>query len=164
VRRWSEYFGGYGRGRESIVLQSPVGAVGTLVCYESIFPSLGRAYRRQGAALLANITNDAWFGRTIGPYQHHAHSVLRAIETRLSVVRAANTGISGYIDPLGRVRASTPLFVQTHQELVVERTNVVSAYVRFGDWVGTGALIATLALLAAGWRGRRLPTNGARAA
>ena len=88
-----------------------VGKVGVLICYESIFPQLSRRYRRAGADLIVNMTNDAWFGRAMAPYQHEAHLRLRAIENRVGIVRAANTGISEYVDPLGRSHGATRLFV-----------------------------------------------------
>lgn len=82
-----------------------------LICYEAIFPDEiwppGNGSARAG--LLLNVTNDGWFGRTAGPYQHFAQARLRAIETGLPLVRAANTGISAVVDPYGRVVASLPL-------------------------------------------------------
>ena len=164
VRRYSEYFGGYARGREPVILHAPLGAVGPLVCYESIFPALARDYRRRGAELLVNMTNDAWFGRTLGPYQHQAHAIMRAIETRTSVIRAANTGISGNIDPLGREHGRTALFVATTATYVVTATNVVSPFVRFGDFIGWGSLSAIIALICAGEGRRIVVRRGARKA
>lgn len=87
--------------------------IGLSICYEIIFPHIARAQVRDGAQLLVTITNDAWYGTTSGPYQHFAMARLRAIEFRRYLVRAANTGISGVIDPWGRVVASTRLFERT---------------------------------------------------
>lgn len=75
----------------------------TLICFEDTFPDLGRKFVTQGADFLAVITNDAWFGHSSAPYQHLQASVFRAIENGVSVVRAANTGVSGFITPLGQV-------------------------------------------------------------
>jgi apolipoprotein N-acyltransferase len=83
--------------------------IGVQICYEIIFPGLSRAMARNNASLLINITNDAWFGTTSGPYQHFSMAVFRAVENKRSLARAANTGISGFIDPAGRVLASTTL-------------------------------------------------------
>lgn len=146
-----DYFGGFSHGDHAAPFPVSFGRVGVMICYESIFPQLARSYARQGATLLANITNDAWFQRSSAPYQHFAHLSLRAIETRLPVVRAANTGISGYIDPLGRVRAATPIFVQRAATYTVESAGITTLYTRLGDWVGGLSLVATLAVLGAGW-------------
>jgi apolipoprotein N-acyltransferase len=163
VRRYSDYFGGYATGHEPVILHAPLGAVGPLVCYESIFPALSREYRRRGAELLVNITNDAWFGRTLGPYQHFAHAILRAVETRTSVVRAANTGISGYIDPLGRVQGRTPIFTAATSTYLVDSTEAISPYVRFGDVVGWSSFAVVVCLLCASEARRILDRRGAGA-
>ena len=69
--------------------------IGVLICYEGILPVAARMYKNNGADLLVNITNDAWFGTTSAPFQHFSMAIFRAVETRLYLVRAANTGISG---------------------------------------------------------------------
>ena len=80
------------------------------VCYEAVFPWLSRAAVRQGSQLLATITNDAWYGTSAAPYQHFQQARVRAVETGRYLVRAANTGISGVVDPYGRVQVQSPLF------------------------------------------------------
>ena len=85
------------------------GMAGVFICYESIFPNITRGLVLDGANFLINTTNDAWFGQTAAPEQHFAMSVIRAIETRRAVVRAANTGISGIISPYGQITSSTDL-------------------------------------------------------
>lgn len=142
-----KYFGGFGRGGPPRAFVLPFGSVGVVICYESIFPQLARTYRREGATLLVNITNDAWFGRLSAPYQHEAHLRLRAIETRAGVVRAANTGISEYIDPLGRPHGATALFVAAAPTYEVETTSVRTPYVAWGDWLGTTCVVLTLVLV-----------------
>jgi len=84
--------------------------LGVLVCYEVIFPELAREYVRQGSDLLLNITNDAWFGKSSAPWQHLAMARFRAIENRVWIARAANTGISAMITPSGRIVKQTGLF------------------------------------------------------
>ncbi|MFQ5428060.1 MAG: apolipoprotein N-acyltransferase [Thermodesulfobacteriota bacterium] len=83
---------------------------GLLICYEAIFPALARISVRDGAGLLVNITNDGWFGKTSAPYQHLDMTLLRAVENRVYLLRAANTGISAVIDPVGRLVKRTKLF------------------------------------------------------
>ena len=154
-----KYFGGYGRGKGAVVYEEPWGSFGVLICYESIFPSQARALRRNGADVLLNITNDAWFGRSVAPWQHEAHMRLRAIETRAAVVRSANTGISSYIDPLGREHGATELFVPAVRTYRVRTSDAKTLFLASGDWVGwasvlASAVLAVLAGLAA--RRRRL--------
>ncbi|MBA2683936.1 MAG: apolipoprotein N-acyltransferase [Gemmatimonadaceae bacterium] len=146
--RWFKklkYFGGYGRGQNTKPFTLSFGKVGVLICYESIFPQRSREFRREGASIIVNITNDAWFGRSLAPYQHEAHMALRAIENRVGIVRAANTGISGYIDPLGRISGETQLDVADSRVYNAQTTSVTTLYVRIGDWIGTLALALTIA-------------------
>lgn len=84
--------------------------LGVLVCYEVIFPELAREYVRQGSDLLINITNDAWFGKSSAPWQHLAMARFRAIENRVWLARAANTGITAFVAPSGRIVRQTGLF------------------------------------------------------
>jgi len=152
--RWfggSIFLGIFGRGENLRPFVLPFGRVGALICYESIFPSLSRRQRQLGATLMVNITNDAWFGRSIAPHQHFAHLALRAIENRVGIIRAANTGISAYIDPLGRVHGETQLFVTAARTYQADASSVNTAYVRFGDWMGWGSALATLGFLVAYW-------------
>jgi len=139
-----KYFGGYGRGKDQPPYQLPFGKFGVLICYESIYPQLSREYRKGGADIIVNITNDAWFGKSIAPYQHESHLVLRAIENRLGIVRSANTGISEYVDPLGRVHGATPLFTRETRTWVAQTTDLQTPYVLAGDWLGSASVLGTL--------------------
>ncbi len=84
----------------------------TVICFEVIFPNLVRKFVDRGARFLTTITNDAWFGKTAASYQHFAMVTFRAIENRVAFARAANTGISGFIDPCGRILANSDIFVE----------------------------------------------------
>ena len=139
-----KYFGGYGRGQNTNPFVLSFGKVGVLICYESIFPQRSREFRRKGANMIVNITNDAWFGKSLAPYQHEAHLALRAIENRVGIVRAANTGISAYIDPLGVIHGETQLEVAASEVYDAQTTDVTTLYTRVGDWLGTLALLATV--------------------
>jgi apolipoprotein N-acyltransferase len=141
VGRWS---GGFGRGRSLPVYANSLGRFGVVICYESAFEELARAYRRSGAEFVVNITNDAWYGRTAGPYQHAAHLVMRAIETRMGIARAANDGISEFVDPLGRTYAETGLEQQASVSGPLRTSDVIPLYVRLGDWVGALCVLTTL--------------------
>ena len=120
--------------------------LGPLICFESTFPSLARRQVRAGASILFVATNDAWFGRSAGPYQHFDQAVFRAVETRRYVVRVANTGISGVIDPYGRILLATPLEKSLAPCAKAGHLSYFSYYTRLGDlWAGFCVLI-TLAL------------------
>ena len=150
---WS---GGFSPGSTLPLYPSPLGRFGVVICYESAFEDLARRYRAAGADFLVNITNDAWYGRTAGPYQHATHLVMRAIETRAGIARAANDGVSEFVDPLGRTASATELEVDTVVAGRLRTSGVIPPYVRLGDWVGTLAVLATLgfagALAVQGWK------------
>jgi len=141
LSRWS---GGFRPGRALPVYETPIGRFGVVICYESAFEDLPRKYRARGADFLVNITNDAWFGRTTAPQQHASHLVLRAIETRMGVARAANSGISEFLDPLGRAYAATKLDEEAVVADVLRTSDVTTLYVRLGDWVGALVVVLTL--------------------
>ena len=111
---------------------------GIAICYEVIFPDLVRRLADKGANVLMTITNDAWFGRTVAPYQHFGMVVFRAVENRLSFARAANTGISGLIDPTGRILTATPVFTEQAVTGAIPLGAPSTLYTQFGDvfaWV-----------------------------
>ena len=119
---------------------------GVTICYESVFPNVSRRLVREGADFLVNITNDAWFGPTAAPYQHASHLSLRAVENRVSYLRSANTGISGWVDPLGRWRVRTPLydFAVITAELPIPAIDTL--YTRWGNWAPMLTLLALAGL------------------
>ena len=124
---------------------------GVLICFESIFPGQAREVRALGARYLVNITNDQWFGDSAAPVQHFYMNVLRTIENRCGMVRAANTGISGSIDPYGIVHERTGTFVPARIVVSVELGGSLTVYTRFGDWILIVCGISTLALFGSGW-------------
>ncbi|MCS7182214.1 MAG: apolipoprotein N-acyltransferase [Thermoanaerobaculum sp.] len=101
--------GGFTPGREAKPLPGPAGPVGGAVCYEVAFPLHAAEQVRRGAKLLVTVTNDGWYGDSAAPYQHLALAILRAVEQRRYLVRAANTGISAIVDPYGVVQQQLPL-------------------------------------------------------
>ena len=122
-------------------------ALGIQICYEVIFPVLSRELVKNGATLLINITNDAWFGKTSGPYQHFSMTVLRAVENRRALARSANTGISGFIDPAGRILAATPLLEEAVVTRSVPLLNKKTIYTRFGDVFAWACLALVLSVI-----------------
>ena len=131
--------------------------IGGYICYEAIFPGLVRRFPAQGAELLVNVTNDAWYGTTSAPYQHLAMASVRAVENRRYMVRAANTGITAVIDPWGRVLESTSLFDTTVLVREVPFVDDVTFYTRHGDLFALCCVAAAAALLAGTLRRRRRP-------
>ncbi len=125
--------GDFSMGTVTDPIPTAIGPVGTLICYEAIFPESARLFARNGAALLINITNDAWFGTTSAPYQHFSMARMRSIETRLFLVRAANTGISAVIDPTGKDEIRTHIFTRTVGLGEVIPKPRMTFYTRFGD-------------------------------
>ena len=140
----SNWSGGFTPGRIEPVYPTALGRFGVIVCYESAFEDLPRNYRAYGADFFVNITNDAWFGHTTAPAQHASHLVMRAIETRMGVARAANSGMSEFVDPLGRAYDRTELDADTVVVGTLTTSNVVPLYVRLGDWVGLLVVLLTL--------------------
>jgi apolipoprotein N-acyltransferase len=132
----------------------PVGGhlASTAICYEVIFPNLIRRFVQDGSELLTTITNDAWYGRSSAAYQHWEQASMRAIEEGRYLARAANTGISGFVDPYGRVVTRTALFepavVLGDLRFLTDRT----VYSRIGDLVAWLSLALTAAALLAGRR------------
>ena len=127
---------------------------GVLICYESIFPGSSRALVRNGADFLLNITNDAWFGRTAAPYQHASHLTLRAVEHRVSFLRAANTGVSGWVDPVGRYHERTGIYVPGVVVADLPVPGIVTPYTRWGPWVPVLCLLSLVILWVVGRRRR----------
>lgn len=115
--------------------------LGILICFESIFPDISRTWVNEGANVLINITNDAWYGKSIAPYQTLAMTRLRAVETRRSIVRSANTGFSAFIDPLGRVSQLSPLFLPFGATAKVVLMEERTLFVRGGYLLAPGCLL-----------------------
>lgn len=151
VLGWIEKFapigGDFQSGSDAAPLLVPVGSrrvpVGVLICFEDIFPSLARENVRAGAEVLTVLTNNAWFGEGGAAYQHAAHSVLRAIETRRPVIRCGNGGWSGWIDEFGHIRATLrdeneSVYFRGAQTVQITRdirwAGKQSYYTQKGDW------------------------------
>lgn len=142
-------------GTDPSPLPTPLGPAGVLVCFESIFTDPARAEVLRDARMLVNITNDEWFGRSGALWQHAAMSVFRAVEHRLPVLRAANTGLTFFVDPWGRIVDSGPVF-EDYTALgalpVPARPPARPPFTRLGDVVGpAGALAALVLLVLATW-------------
>lgn len=127
-----------------------------LICYEAIFPSAVLP-KGERPGLLLNVTNDAWFGYTPGPYQHFAQARLRTIEEGLPLVRAANSGISAVVDPIGRIVRIRELGVDGVVDSTLPNAIAPTFYARFRDLPTAFAVLffAVIAGIAKGTRARR---------
>jgi apolipoprotein N-acyltransferase len=134
-------------GESAVLLPVKGHLLSTAICYEIVYPALVRQFTRGGSEMLSTITNDAWFGDTSAPYQHFAQAAMRAIENGRYLVRSANTGISGIVDPYGRVVARTEIFKPA---VVVDQARFLrgmTIYVRIGDVLADCAAVLTAAAL-----------------
>ena len=161
---------GFRRGAvDQPLFADPAGGVppfGMAICYEIVFPDHVRRQAMRGAEFLATITNDAWFGDTFAPRQHFSMARMRAVENRRYLVRAANTGISGIVDPWGRVLAISQLDEEAMLTATIFPRNDVTPYARWGDVLPRPCvLFSVMAVLHALWLRRRrvseIPSNRA---
>ncbi|TNE72414.1 apolipoprotein N-acyltransferase [bacterium] len=134
-------FAGFGRGYEVVNAPFEGGSSSILICYDSVFPDWNRQYVKQGATLIGLITNDGWWGDTPGHEQHFNFGRLRAIETRRTIARSANNGISGFILPNGEVLKRTRYWERTFVTEQVPLLTEETFYVKYGDWIGWLSLI-----------------------
>ena len=146
----------YVPGKELTIFEGPTYRFGVTICWENVFPELVRAFVRQGAQFIVNITNEAWFNETGAPYQFLSMSVFRAVENRVFVVRCANTGISCFIDPSGRITGRVEdakgkdIFVQGILTKAVIPMDSSTLYTRYGDWLAALSLFLAGLVLSAG--------------
>lgn len=121
-------------GEEYKVFKSKRGNIGAMICFESIFPAVSRKMVLNGADFLFTVTNDAWFLKTPGVYQHAYMGALRSIETHRYMVQAGNSGLSFISDPYGRITTQVPVFEKTVLNGKVRKHSEMTLYARFGDW------------------------------
>ncbi|MEK9145564.1 MAG: apolipoprotein N-acyltransferase [Elusimicrobiota bacterium] len=133
-----------------MLMATPLGPLAVNICYESVFPRWVRLDASRGARVAANLTNDGWYKDTWGPLQHFQVNVFRAIESRITVLRAGNTGVSAVIDPYGRVLARGPFLAPARLEARLNDEGAFpkgSFYSRHGDWFGFLCIAAVACLV-----------------
>ncbi len=153
-----EGIGNFKAGKEIFNFILPQGRFGVVICFEIIFPDLCRQFVKKGANFLVTITNDAWFGRTSAPSQHFTIAVFRAVENRVFIARAANTGITGIIDPRGRIVRKGGIFTEEAMVETIRLSNSKTFYTLYGDvfaWICSG-----LSLIFVGYNLKRKRTEG----
>jgi apolipoprotein N-acyltransferase len=147
ISKFAPIGGDFARGRNAapliVPLRNETAVFGPLICYEDVYPGLARDSASAGAAVLAVLTNNGWFGEGGAAYQHAAHSVLRAVENRRPVLRCGNGGWSGWIDEFGAIRsivtnANDSVYFRGNRTLAVTRdsrwVDRASFYTAYGDW------------------------------
>jgi apolipoprotein N-acyltransferase len=146
-----EGIGNFKSGKETTLLRLTQAKFGVLICFEIIFPDLSRRFVRNGADFLVTITNDAWFGTSSAPYQHLSIATFRAIENRVFIARAANTGISAFIDPKGRIVQQGRLFEEEALKGTIRLMKERTFYTLYGDVFAWICSAFTLVLLGYGF-------------
>lgn len=131
--------------------------IAPLICYEDLMPELSRRFVREGKAnLLVNLTNDAWYGKTVAPWQHARLAQWRAIETRRSLLRVTNTGVTIFINAKGEMVEALPIFTPAVLKTQLEILEGETFYVRFGDWFAWGITLIAVAIVLAQFSRRRV--------
>lgn len=127
--------------------------VAPLICYEDLMPDISRKFVSETRAnILVNLTNDAWYGKTVGPWQHLWLAQSRAIETRRTLLRVTNTGVTSLVNAKGELVKTMPMFTPAVMQTEVEILNGETYYVRFGDWFAWGMTIVSLSVILLGWK------------
>ena len=167
VRRVSTAIGEFSAADEPILVRSGPVALGIGICYEIVYPGLARREVADGATLLATLTNDSWYGRAGAQEQHFAGAALRAVENERYLLRAAITGISGIVDPRGRILAESRPDEETTITGTARLVTRATAWTRWGFGIprittaaGVGVLLFGLARLAKGRAGPMRATRG----
>lgn len=138
---------------------------GVLICYEAIFPEIAADTVSNGAAFFVNLTNDGWFGKTSAPYQHLDMSLMRAVENRIYMVRAANSGISAVIDPAGRIVSRTALFeTAVLSDTIRLRAGGLTVFTKVGRYFPFTCLVISVIVIAVILLRRRKAKDDGRSA
>jgi apolipoprotein N-acyltransferase len=147
VNRISHETGDFVPGHDIQVMNGTRGdRLGVFICYESAFPDLVRQFSRQGANVLVNLSNDAYFGRSEARVQHLSLVQMRAVETRRFIIRSTNDGITAVVDPAGRVRQRLPIYQEVAAAIHYGVVPQVTFYAEHGDWFAWSCLAVGLAL------------------
>ncbi|MFO7570478.1 MAG: apolipoprotein N-acyltransferase [Smithellaceae bacterium] len=142
-------------GQSYVVMSVNEKTLSTVICFEIIFPDLVRKFVDNGAQFLLTITNDAWYGRSAAPYQHFAMAAFRAIENRTAIARAANTGISGFIDPYGRILAQSDIYVEDALVHTIPLRTTTTFYTQYGNVFAILCSILTTVCVGYAWYRRK---------
>ena len=150
----------WGKGRDMTVMEFTTASgervkTSNVICYESIFPALVASFVSKGSEFLTLVTNDGWYEKSYGPYQHAAIARFRCIENRRSMARCANTGVSQFIDMYGRVYAEIPWWKRRSLAADVERNVTLTFYTRNPDLLPKTTTVISVLLLLVAFAGKR---------
>ncbi len=143
VEWWSDFY----PGDSAVVFKTDSAQYSVLICFESAFPNYVRQCLLKGAEFMVNITNDTWFGRSPGPFQHFRIAVFRAVENRVWIARCANSGISALIDPYGRETAEAGLYIRKVVTGKVGALDEYTVFTKIGPVFGQFSLLITAAVI-----------------
>ena len=143
IQWWSDFYPGKG----VQLFHTPDYDYVTLICFESTFPEFSREAINEGAAFIVGITNDTWFGRSVGIHQHSRIFIMRAVENRSWGVRCANSGLSYLVDGYGRIRDELDLYKPEALRAKINRVDDRSIYTKYGDIIGKMSFLITLSII-----------------
>jgi apolipoprotein N-acyltransferase len=152
VKRITTEAGDFTAGKQVVVSPIDGHKLGTFICYESVFPNFVRRFVQDGADVLFNISNDGYFGKSAARLQHLEIVRMRAAENRRWILRATNDGITGTIDPAGRLRGALPLYVEAASRTGFTYIRERTFYTRYGDWFPIVCALIAATLLLVQWR------------
>ena len=155
AKKVSSETGDFEPGREIVVSSLGSHRIATFICYESVFPSYIRQFAASGAEVLFNISNDSWFGKSQARYQHLQIVRMRAAENRRWIVRAADNGITGVIDPAGRLLRTLPEYQEVTARVLYRYRQDLTFYTRFGDWFVAVCGVIAATCVAGTWPRRK---------
>jgi len=147
--------GSLGRSDSAVVFKEEAFALAPIICYESVFGAYVGEYVTNGANMLAIITNDGWWKDTPGYQQHFLYARLRAIENRMYVARSANTGVSGFIDPSGKILMHSDWWTQDALRMNIFASDRITFYAQSGDYLGRISAFLSVLILLAGFVKRK---------
>ena len=150
--KWNVGISSWGKGNDTVVYSMSLKdgrqtKFSGMICYESVYPNYVREFVKRGAEFLVIITNDSWWGKTSGAYQHASFASLRAVETRRWVVQCANGGISLIVDPTGKRHITTDLYTRTKFIADISALSDKTFYVQYGDVVAKTCLVISIMML-----------------
>lgn len=148
---WSVGISSWNKGSGANIMSSTINnkevRIGNIICIESIYPNFVKDFIKANANIFTLITNDGWYDYTVGPRQHYLLACIRAIENRRYIARSANTGISGFISPLGISLKEVPQYTRSATDFILPLQTQQTIYAKYGDWLPLFILFVVIVTL-----------------